>query len=121
MSKAPCLPRTRYRRIRAKAHAGPSKSGCGGMILTHDFNCFAVWCRQYGTANDLGGYQHGVGRDFCRLMSGAKVDAEFRIESAGSLLVIPHCPSKARIVCWHRGVPGEFPRDSSTLAEVASP
>ena len=26
--------------------------------------------------------------------------------------MIPDCPSKARIVCWHRGVPGAFPRES---------
>ena len=57
------------------------------MILAHDFSGLAPMMRG-GTANDLRGHYLGGETDSCRLMTGATIDAEFRIESAGSLLVI---------------------------------
>jgi hypothetical protein len=62
----------RYRRIARKHMRAGAKTGCGGIILTHDFSGLAPNELRRGTANDLGGYQPGVGSDFCRLMAGAK-------------------------------------------------
>ncbi|MGB8429398.1 MAG: hypothetical protein WCE72_06220, partial [Pseudolabrys sp.] len=74
-----------------------------------------------GTANDLRGYYLGGETDFCRLMTGATIDAEFRIESAGSLLVILSALPKLESSVGTVASPERTSVNPFTLAEAAFP
>ena len=63
----------------------------------------------------------GSGSVFCRLMTGATIDAEFRIESAGSLLVILTALPKLESSVGTVASPERTRVNSSTLAEAAFP
>ncbi|MFZ0101222.1 MAG: hypothetical protein WCF47_02195 [Pseudolabrys sp.] len=98
-----------------------AKAGCGGMILAYDFSGLAPNELRGGTANDLRGYYLGGETDFCRLMTGATIDAEFRIESAGSLLVILSALPKLESSVGTVASPERTCVNPITLAEAAFP
>ena len=101
----------RYRTIRAKAHASRRES----RLRRHDINSRFQWF----SSNELRG---GTADDSSyRLMTEATIDAEFRIESAGSLLVILSALPKLESSVGTVASPERTCVNPFTLAEAAFP
>ena len=104
---------------RAKAHCEPARKQVGRHDISSRFQWFSSNELRGGTANDLRGYYLGGETDFCRLMTGATIDAEFRIESAGSLLVILSALPKLESSVGTVASPERTCVNPFTLAEAA--
>jgi hypothetical protein len=109
----------RYRRIARKHIASRRESRLRRHDISSRFQWFSSNELRGGTANDLRGYYLGGETDFCRLMTGATIDAEFRIESAGSLLVILSALPKLESSVGTVASPERTCVNPFTLAEAA--
>ena len=91
------------------------------MILTHDFSGLAPTSCAVELQTTCGVITIGVGSASYRLMTEATIDAEFRIESAGSLLVILSALPKLQSSVGTVASPERTCVNPFTLAEAAFP